>query len=184
MTEKDIKPLAQMLDFLAEGIGAEMTAVRHRFYYSCLSDLDIQDIKSALNKISRTITMQIMPKPGEIRAAIEGNTEDKALLAWTVAQKNKNAWVSIKFEDKAIHGTVEAMGGWVKFCQMDDYKEEAWQMKDFIKMYKVVGDRECPEYLLGEAEIRNSEQRFEEFIEPPRQVLCDYSSNQKQLKED
>jgi hypothetical protein len=182
MTEDDRKEFTEIFDILAEGFSFEMTAVRYQFYLSALSDLSIEDVRRAANHIARTATF--FPKPVEFRTFIEGNLDDKAMLAWTVAQKNKNAGLSIKFEDKAIHGTVEAMGGWVKFCQMDDYKEEAWQMKDFIKMYKVVGDRECPDYLMGEYEIRNSEQRFEEFIEPPKQVSCDYSSSQKQIEQE
>jgi hypothetical protein len=177
VTEDDRKEFTEIFDILAEGFNFEMTAVRYQFYLSALSDLSIVDIRRAANHIARSATF--FPKPVDFRSFIEGNTEDRAILAWTVAQKNKNVYLSIKFEDKVIHGAIEAMGGWVKFCRMDDYKEEAWQMKDFIKMYKVVGNRECPDYLIGETEIRNSEGSFTEFICPPKQVLCDYASGQQ-----
>lgn len=173
--------LSEILDFLAEGLGTEMSPVKHKFYFSALSDLSIEDIRKAANHIARTATF--FPKPVDFRKATTGDIEDKATLAWIVAQKNKNSYLSISFEDKAIHGTIEAMGGWIKFCKMEDYKEESWQMKDFIKMYKVVAGRECSDYLIGQTEITNGENKYIDLIDPPKQVSCNYITERKLIEE-
>ena len=168
MTKKDMKPLAEILDFLAEGLGTEMTAVKHRFYYAALSDLTIEDIKLAANRIARTATF--FPKPAEFREHIIGDKDTMAIEAWVKAHKSINMYQSVQFDDPVIHSTIEAMGGWVKFCQSEGYSDETWKRKDFEKIYKsLVGvARESPLYLTGLTELENNARGLNEFIKPPK----------------
>ena len=172
MEKSDLNELTEIMDDLAEMLGGDMSVRKYELYFAALADLTIEEIRNAANQIARTATF--FPKPSDFRKAIEGNIEDKATLAWIVAQKNKNAGISIRFQDKAIHATIEGMGGWIKFCEMEDYRDESWQMKDFIKMYKVVSGRECVDYLMGQFEISNGDRKYIEHIEPPKQVDCNY----------
>lgn len=163
MTKDDIKPLAEILNLLAAGLDTEMTTVKHKFYHSALSDLSIEDIKKAANHIARTATF--FPKPVDFRNAISGNMEDNAINSWTKALKAKNQYESVRFDDLVIHSTIEAMGGWIKFCTMEEYDSEKWQMTDFIKIYKAVASRgEHPDYLSGRLELENTANNYLEFV--------------------
>jgi hypothetical protein len=160
MNHDDVKELIEILDMLAEGIGGiEMTALKYKFYEAALSDLTIEQIREAAVIIARTATFY--PKPVDFRKAIEGNIDDKAILAWDKALAAKNKYDSVKFDDPVIHSAIEAMGGWIKFCTMEDYKEEKWQMTDFTKIYKAMINRgEHPDYLSGMVELENSARGF------------------------
>lgn len=164
MKKEEFDELVEILDFLAAGLdNAEMTPVKYKFYFAALSDLGIDEIKEAANVIARTATF--FPKPVDFRNALSGNNEDRATQAWLKALNAQNRYASVCFDDPVIHSTIEAMGGWVKFCSMEGYTDESWQMKDFIKIYKsVIGRPKHPVKLIGLTEIENADRGYYDFI--------------------
>jgi len=164
MKTEEFDQLVEIMDFLAVGLeNAELSPVKYKFYFAALSDLSIEDIKTAANHIARTATF--FPKPVDFRNALSGNSDDMATVAWLKALGAQNRYLSVCFDDPVIHSVVEAMGGWVKFCSMEGYNDESWQMKDFIKIYKsLMGGHEHPVKLMGLTEIRNAEHGDYDYI--------------------
>ncbi len=157
MTKDDMKEFTGILDFMAEGLGVDMTVVKYKFYFAALSDLSIEEIKRAANQIARTATF--FPKPVDFRNAINGNQDEAAIAAWEKVLKGKSKagqYQSVQFDDPVIHGTIKLMGGWASVCQLENYSDEKWQRVDFDKIYKAIQDQRegHPEYLLGLAELQ------------------------------
>ena len=70
MIKEDMKEFIEILDFMAEGLNTNMSAVKYKFYFAALSDLNLDDIKKAANHIARTATF--FPKPVDFRNTIAG----------------------------------------------------------------------------------------------------------------
>ena len=121
-------------------------------YYSVLSHFTDEQLKNAINQIIRTNKFSAMPKPAEILEQIEGKPQDKGLEAWTIvleAIRSVGGYKTPAFEDKAIMGVINHIGGWVKLC--DTTKEEmVWLKKEFEKLYPVFQRRDnSKENLIG-----------------------------------
>lgn len=170
MTKEDMPVFTEILDFLAEGLGTDMTAVKYRFYFAALSDLSIEDIKLAANQIARTATF--FPKPVDFRNAIAGDLDTKAVMAWEKVMKAKSRVgydTSVKFDDPVIHSVVSMMGGWVSVCRMEEFDSEKWQRIEFEKSYKALSKTNMnhPEYLLGESDVENKARGYADRIKLP-----------------
>lgn len=171
MTKDDMKEFTEMLDFMAEGLGVDMTAVKYRFYFAALSDLPIADIIKAANYIARTATF--FPKPVDFRNAINGNQDEAAISAWEKVQKGKSKagqYQSVQFDDPVIHTVIKLMGGWAAVCRLEGHDDEKWQRIDFEKTYKAMQgcNKDHPLYLPGAAEVQNSAKGFP----APKEVLA------------
>jgi len=163
MTKDDMKEFTEILDFMAEGLGVDMTEVKYRFYFAALSDLTIEEIKRAANHIARTATF--FPKPVDFRNAINGNQDEAAIIAWEKVQKGKSKagqYQSVKFDDPVIHTVIKLMGGWGAVCRLEGHDDEKWQRIDFEKTYKAMqgSNKDHPEYLPGISEIENTAKGF------------------------
>ncbi len=168
MTKDDMKEFTGILDFMAEGLGVDMTEVKYRFYFAALSDLTIEEIKKAANHIARTATF--FPKPVDFRNAINGNQDEAAISAWEKVLKAKSKagqYQSVKFDDPVIHTTIKLMGGWGAVCRLEGHDDEKWQRIDFEKTYKAMQglNKDHPAYLPGMAEVGN-EARGIEYKKP------------------
>lgn len=170
MTKDDMKAFTEMLDFLAEGLGTDMTAVKYRFYFAALSDLSLDDIKMAANQIARTATF--FPKPVDFRDAIAGDVDTKAVQAWEKVMRGKSSvgsYGSVEFDDPVIHSVISMMGGWVSVCRMEEFDSEKWQRIEFEKSYKALSktNMKHPEYLLGANDIDNKAKGYADRIKEP-----------------
>lgn len=163
MVDNERKEFTKILIMVAELFDKDLSENLINLYFHALKDLDISKIKTASSNLIKSATF--FPKPVDFRNAIIGNVDDKSIEAWTKALNAKNKYNSVKFDDPAIHSAIEAMGGWIKFCTMEDYKEESWQMKDFTKIYKSVAGRGGHiEYLSGMSELENGARGHSDFI--------------------
>ncbi|MCK5604953.1 hypothetical protein KAR91_23890 [Candidatus Pacearchaeota archaeon] len=163
MTKDDMKEFTGILDFMAEGLGVDMTEVKYRFYFAALSDLSIEEIKKAANHIARTATF--FPKPVDFRNAINGNQDEAAVAAWEKVLKGKSKagqYQSVQFDDPVIHTVIKLMGGWGAVCRLEGHDDEKWQRIDFEKTYKAMQgvNKDHPEYLPGAAEVKNAAKGF------------------------
>lgn len=170
MTKQDMPVFTEILDFLAEGLGTDMTAVKYRFYFAALSDLSLEDIKLAANQIARTATF--FPKPVDFRNALAGDVDTKAVMAWEKVMKAKSSvgsYGSVEFDDPVIHSVISMMGGWVAVCRMEEFDSEKWQRIEFEKSYKALSktNMQHPEYLLGASDTDNKAKGYADRIGPP-----------------
>lgn len=174
MTKDDMKDFTGILDFMAEGLGVDMTEVKYRFYFAALSDLSIEEIKKAANHIARTATF--FPKPVDFINAIQGNIETATIGAWEKVLKAKSKagqYQSVQFDDPVIHSTIKLMGGWVSLCRLEGHDDEKWQRIEFEKIYKAMQglNKDHPAYLPGVAEIDN-EKRGIEYNKPVMMITA------------
>jgi len=163
-----MKEFTGILDFMAEGLGVDMTELKYRFYFAALSDLTIEEIKRAASHIARTVTF--FPKPVDFRNAINGNQDEAAIIAWEKVQKGKSKagqYQSVKFDDPVIHTVIKLMGGWGAVCRLEGHDDEKWQRIEFEKTYKAIqgSNKDHPEYLPGIADVEN-EARGLEYKKP------------------
>jgi len=153
MEKTDFKEFSKHLTGIAETLDASLSSVKVQIYFQALEDISIGDIKKALGFISRT--SKFFPKPVEIREAVFGKLEDRALVAVELiseARRSISGYASVCFEDPIIHVLIENFGGWEELTALT--KEEwKWVKKDFIKQYPVFAGRttlaDVPERLKG-----------------------------------
>jgi hypothetical protein len=122
MTQGDRKAFAVLMLGLGETYGEPVSEARMEIYFAALSDLDLPDIRAALNVLVRT--SKFFPRPAEIREAVCGSAEDRAELAWSAVQRivRAHGWANPpKDEDWPDEATrraaMELYGGWRALCE-------------------------------------------------------------------
>ncbi|MCK5609780.1 hypothetical protein KAR91_48360 [Candidatus Pacearchaeota archaeon] len=163
MKQTDLREFTGIMDDLAEMLGGDMSPRKYELYFAALSDLDIQDIRTAANHIANTATF--FPKPVDFRNAINGNQDEAAIAAWGKVLKAKSKagqYQSVKFDDPVIHSVIKLMGGWGALCRLEGHDDEKWQRIDFEKTYRAMqgSNKDHPEYLPGIEEIQNEAQGY------------------------
>lgn len=139
MKQTDLREFTGIMDDLAEMLGGDMSPRKYELYFAALSDLDIQDIRTAANHIANTATF--FPKPVDFRNAINGNQDEAAIAAWGKVLKAKSKagqYQSVKFDDPVIHSVIKLMGGWGALCRLEGHDDEKWQRIDFEKTYRAM----------------------------------------------
>lgn len=84
-----------------------------------------------------------MPKPVDVINAIEGTSEDRAMLAWALVVKAEGKYgvdFSIRFPHPAIHFAIEKMGGWRHLYRVLSDDNERFLARDFARLY-AIGER-------------------------------------------
>ncbi len=160
MTAKDEKEFALLMASLAEifDSGSELSSVKVELYFRLLEDYVIEDIKRGVDEIMRNRVYASLPKPAEIIQAIEGDGNEKAILAWEKldrAVRQVGPYQSVQFDDPVIHSIVKFFGGWEKICDVsgDEWK---WKQKEFERLYTIMAKRgDHPKYLIGITEWSN-----------------------------
>jgi hypothetical protein len=158
--------------------GQPLSDLKMDINFKALEDLDIADIEKATWHLINTRKTASFPKVAEIREAITGNPDEKALLAYDAFTKGKERtgiYQSVSFEDKAIHAVVEAMGGWITACEITE-DEWKYRRREFLDLYKALSraNREAPAKLIGLGErgcATNPE--WEKHIRPVTLIGCD-----------
>ncbi len=124
-------------------------------YWQILKPFNNDQCEEAFKKVMTTA--KFFPKPAEIlEHLIRGYTSLSAWQAALGALKESGPYTSVCFEDRAIHLTIEMMGGWPVFCSMEN-DQIKWKQIEFEKIYKGVcgGDSKFPEHLHGISEKEN-----------------------------
>lgn len=129
--------------------------INPKLFYQALKDLTDDQFKNAVLKIVQT-TSKLYPDDNliaMIREKVSGTSEDRAVIAWTVARAaifSHGYYKSVSFEDRIINGAIAGMGGWEKFSSML-VEEEPFRQRDFVALYEAISatGRHCPEKLVG-----------------------------------
>lgn len=139
--------------------------------------------KYPLDKISRALTAhvrnpdvgQYVPKPADVIRMIDGNSDDRAALAWakvSAAMRSVGGWESVAFDEPAIHMTITGMGGWVRLTQTDE-DELPFRKRDFERLYRAycTTPAQYLPHLPGRAEIeRSASGQLDRYPVVPRAV--------------
>ena len=140
-------------------------------YYQTLKGLSDEQLAAAVNEIHRTRRFPKLPMPAEFLEAALGRKEDLAIFALQKVRgaiQRHGAYDSVIFDDPAIHSTIEALGGWIKICSMQE-EEFKWAEKDFMKIYQAFSGKsvKAPTKLIGITEQQNSARGFFDHIPKP-----------------
>lgn len=153
---------------LGEIFSKEITDTLLQFYWMVLKDFAEEEITNAFNRV--TLTLKFFPKPAELLEIIQGNQNDKAMMAWekvfnTISRIG--TYQSVEFDDPVIHSTIELMGGWVELGNITT-DEIKWKQKEFEKIYLVmVRKKKHPEHLAGITEKENFRKGLAGYIPEP-----------------
>jgi hypothetical protein len=151
----------------------ELSEMQMEVKFKALEDLTIEQVESATWQIIKTRKTATFPKVGEIRSTVTGDADEIAVLAYDAFRKGKGQtgiYNSVVFDDRIIHATVDAMGGWQQVCLIT---EDDWQFRrrEFLDTYKAFlqhQPREIPEKLIGLIEQDNHNRGFSERIPEPK----------------
>jgi hypothetical protein len=164
MKPEDMQRFESVLRGLCEVYDKELTPFFSSAYFAALEDLDIDEIGKAAIGYMRMPEKdcRFMPKPGDLRAMVEGRNDDAATLAWAKickAMRQQGSYQSVAFDDPIIHRVLTDMGGWAWFGASLE-KELPFIERRFCDAYKTYRRTEksfdYPPYLPGITESENS----------------------------
>ena len=174
---KNRKLLAEYLTLWSEIHDKKISKVTADYYFETLKPFSDSDCE----RVFKRVGLRWFPKPQDFIDELKGKENDRAIIAWLKvdkAVKSQGPYVSVRFDDPVIHGTIEAMGGWPQFqdCSINDWK---WKRKEFEGLYPIMEKKDNnPEYLPGQIEIYNIGRGFE-----VAQKIVLIGNKLKQLKE-
>ncbi|MEA1937186.1 MAG: DUF6475 domain-containing protein [Patescibacteria group bacterium] len=162
MVEQDNKRFAVLMATLSEIFddGKDISEIKMEVYWEALKKFEINKVQKAVSDLINTRVYNSFPKPAEIIEMIHGCQDSLALKAWLRvigAVESVGGYQSIEFAgDPVIHSTVEAMGGWIKLCDMSG-KDVVWKQKEFERLYGILNSQNTthPKYLCGHIETEN-----------------------------
>lgn len=122
---------------MAEYFGVEPSEALMEIYWQTFKGWSLENLKKAYGMVMRTQKFPRLPFIYEIEEAIYGPIQDQAAIAYqTLVQtiKRIGPWETVIFEDGAIAGAVEGLGGWeeINLWSTDEWK---FRKKDFEQLY-------------------------------------------------
>ena len=162
MLSQDKVRFAQCMAAMGEAFSQEASPFKTEIYFKALSDLSIEDVERATWQVINSRGTATFPKVAEIREAIGGKLEDRAMIALTKVERalrEVGAYNSIVFDDPIIHRAICSFdNGWIGVADMT-MEEWTWARKDFIRLYNAFSNsgesRSVPTKLLGRIETDN-----------------------------
>jgi len=159
--------------YLQTLFGHKLTDEVRDVYRVAIGELSDDSFKSAVATLVRNFvpTSQVpFPLPAHFLAAVGASGAQAVMQAMallkTVIQRN-GYYDSVSFSDKAMHRTIQAMGGWIA---VSNWTDRDWQLNEgrFIEYYKASrgAGNDGPEYLPGFFEIDNRTRGHIEHVPP------------------
>ena len=149
----------------------EITELILDAYWKVLEPYTDEQCEKAFNVILETA--KFWPKPSDILEAIKGKHEDRALKVYQHAYETAckvGAYRSVQFADAKIHSVIKLMGGWSKFCHVQE-SERVWQQKEFERIYNGLSNAmDHPEHLEGIHEREALKKGIGQKFDPPVDV--------------
>jgi len=178
---QDKQKFIEILGTAAEVYGSQLSEILLDVYWNVLKPFSDEDVAKAFEQAIRTLKW--MPKPSEILEIMEGPLQSRpseALQCLISAMKHVGAYRSVVFEDKAIHGVVEAWGGWMEVCRLTN-DELRYKGKEFKELYQSYRNKpvDIPK-LVGRIEADNTLAGYPEWIEEP--VYVGFQGGQIQIE--
>ena len=149
---KNKQLLAEYLTLWGEIHDKKISETMANFYFETLKPFSDSDCEKVFKKVG----LKWFPKPQDFLDELQGNKKDQATLAWLKvdkAVKSHGPYASVKFDDPAIHGVIEAMGGWPQFQDCSLKNDWKWKRKEFEELYPIMEKKDDnPIYLHGQCE--------------------------------
>lgn len=128
-------------------------------YFEDLCEFSMSELKSALRHIRRTRKYSNMPSIAEIIQAIQGDENERIVMARETlknAMSRYGSYRSVCFADKAIMSVVKSLGGWAAYGNMSGKDLDDFYKFEFAKLYKAFINHPdyAPKYLMGETEAQ------------------------------
>lgn len=163
MNPEDFDRFTVFMSILQETFSPEkpVSKERTKIYFEALKDIPIENIELGVKELMKKKKYPIFPLPKEIREAAgfveDDDLELKALEAFRDAcdlvcgysQPEDKPESKDPLIEKAIH---LCFGGWENFAETDP-KNENWDRKQFVEIYKKLFQADQRDKLLSEAEI-------------------------------
>jgi len=172
MNQTDKANFAKLLTGLAELHNKKLSEQQFDIYWHALKHYEYKDVMQSLNRLIIDPDVgQFMPKPADVVRTIEGDSETRALVAWSKvmrAIREIGAWESVIFDDAKIHSVIMDMGGWIELCRKTT-RELDFLLREFEKRYRSYQYRKnenCPAKLIGKTEQINGYQQCDAIIQP------------------
>lgn len=156
--------------------------------FTVLSRFSIAEIRQALSgHLNNPESGRFIPKPADIVRQIDGDSESRALMAWSKvegAMISAGSYRTVVFDEPEIMACIVNMGGWIRLCEMleDDLP---YRRNEFCKLYKgfvVSKPVNYPSKFIGRQEAHNRQDN-KKFVTPPT-MIGDYSDAVKVLQSD
>ena len=166
MDQADLKRFGILLSILQETFSPDklFSKERTKIYFEILKDIPIENMELAVKELMKKKRYPVFPLPSEIRKAAgfdeEEDIELKALEAFREADslvfniiQEKAMGRKSHAENPLIEETIRlCFGGWQSFGNTDR-KDENWDRKHFVEIYKKLFQAARIEKLLSAAEI-------------------------------
>jgi len=161
MNKSDLESFSQCMLGIGETYDKKISPQIIQTYWSVLESFSIDEIKTAFHKhLQNTENGQFFPKPADIIRCIRGNSEGRALKAWTdvdYAIRTIGPYQDMVFDDPLIHATINDMGGWISLCKVhfDEYPFKANEFKTRYRSMQNIPPTIYPAKLIGIASAHN-----------------------------
>lgn len=176
MMRRDVDVFIAELTRLTELYNRPVSEAMGALYFEAMRDYPIGDVIRAMRlHIRHPEQGRFFPKPADLIALLEGDTNSQALEAYRVldnALLQHGVYRSVRFEDPALTATVQALGGWVEVeGRWKDREQEPYLRVDFCKLYRTYAGRSLeqatlPHHFPGLHEMGNSA-KYPEAMAPP-----------------
>ncbi|CAL7962433.1 conserved hypothetical protein [Gammaproteobacteria bacterium] len=162
MHKLDLAKFAVLITSIGEVYGALFTKASIDIYWNVLKSFDFEEVRIGFYRhLKNPDVGRFIPKPADIVAAIEGNSQNQALQAWTkvvAAIQYVGCYNSIAFDDFLVHAVIEDMGGWRKIC-LTAVEQLSFVSREFRERYRgYVAKKPIrhPKYFVGIVESSNN----------------------------
>ena len=141
MTREDLPNFIAELERLSELYTKPMTESLQALYFDALASYPMVDVTRAFRlHIRHPEQGRFFPKPADLIVLIEGDSESRALQAWSLAVsawETHGVYQSVEFADACLAATIDDMGGWIAFHdRYNTLKEEPFMRQEFVKRYR------------------------------------------------
>lgn len=162
MDKSDLKQFGVLLSILQETFSADkpISKERTKIYFEILSDIPIENIELGMKELMKKKKYPIFPLPKEIREAA-GFIEDDDLELTALRAFREACDLVQEFpiqnkvlpKDPHVNETIRlCFGGWDNFTYTDP-KNENWDRKHFVEIYKKLFQLGQRDKLLSEAKV-------------------------------
>ena len=170
MTERDSDRFRLLMVGLAEVFGGDVSEAKLTIYYAALEDLTLETVERAVKLLVKSRTTASFPKPAELRQAVEGTGDERAMLALSAVDpyvRQRETYQTLVFDDPVIHAVVERMGGIDEMGLDWPYKH-----KEFLTLYRALTHTPpamLPDRIIGSHEADNRK-AFPKFLQAPVRI--------------
>jgi hypothetical protein len=111
---------------IAELYNTQLSYSMLEIYWNIFKKYPLHKIHDAINfHLLNHEAGKFMPKPADLLKHLEPNAEELALNAWSSvihAIKTVGSQGGLTFSDPLIYVVIDDMGGWRKFCEMQNFQ--------------------------------------------------------------